>query len=108
MTKREMVALVNDTDVLRRNPLGAACDNAQELVEIATTLVAAKANVGAKDSNGNSALHLAARRGHVAVVKLLLENNANANATNNCKQTPMMLAAKPEAYESDGKVSDVD
>jgi hypothetical protein len=45
--------------------------------------------VGAKDSKGRTGLHWAALHGHVKIVALLLDNNADANAKDDIGNTPM-------------------
>jgi ankyrin repeat protein len=42
--------------------------------------------------DGDIPIHCAARNGHVAIVKMLLENGYSANATNGLLQTPLQLA----------------
>jgi ankyrin repeat protein len=45
------------------------------------------------DKEGNTALHLAAAEGHLAVVVVLMANGAQVDAKNDDKCTPMMNAA---------------
>lgn len=51
-----------------------------------------------KDSQDNSALHLAAKNGHLDVVKLLLENGMGPEGRNNIGKTPADLA-KESGYQ---------
>jgi len=49
-------------------------------------------NINLRNDGGSSALHFAVDRGHIATVKLLLENGADRNATDDDDQTPLMIA----------------
>ena len=51
------------------------------------------ADVEARDNNGETALHLAARKNHSEIAALLFEHGANANAENIKDLTP--LSYKP-------------
>ena len=57
--------------------------------EIATLLIAAKADVNGKNRDGSSALHAAAFTGSVAVLELLLAKGADARAKSKDGQTPL-------------------
>jgi len=50
-------------------------------------------DVSRADPSGNTALHQAAQRGHVAVVECLLRRGANVTAANQFKETPVQWAA---------------
>ena len=50
--------------------------------EIVRLLLEAGANVNARDTNGNTALAIAVRNGHVGVIQLLLDHDADINAKN--------------------------
>ena len=54
----------------------------------------AGAPVGARDSDGNTALHYAAKMGHVGIVNILLINDAAATAVNETGWSPLMMACK--------------
>ena len=43
-------------------------------------------------NNGNTALYIAAKNGHVHSVQLLLKAGADVNQTNNLKNTPLYIA----------------
>ncbi|KAF3326179.1 ankyrin repeat domain-containing protein 2-like protein [Carex littledalei] len=45
-----------------------------------------------KDSQGRTALHMAAANGHLAIVDYLIKNGADVNATNLEKNTPLHWA----------------
>ncbi|XP_049945507.1 protein roadkill-like isoform X2 [Schistocerca serialis cubense] len=62
-------------------------------VEEVRALLAAGADVGARDGDGWTALHCAALRGDAAVVRLLLSAASDPNARNQWGQTPLHLAA---------------
>lgn len=48
----------------------------------------------AVDENGSTALHQAARRGHLAIAELLVERHADLNARNNTGATPLHWAVR--------------
>ena len=51
------------------------------------------AGVNDKDKNGDSALHLAVRAGHLAITKLLLGKGADLVALNRSFKMPVALAS---------------
>lgn len=53
-----------------------------------------RVNMGFRNEEGYTALHLAAAAGHVAVVEALLERGVTAAPTTDAGYTPLMLAAK--------------
>jgi ankyrin repeat protein len=56
-------------------------------------LLASNAEVTAKDSYGQTPLHLAAGMGHKALAELLLASKAEVNAKSDIGRTPFHLAA---------------
>lgn len=56
-------------------------------------LLAQGADVNARDGDGDTALHGAARGGNVEITRLLLDKGANPNARNSQGGTPLMWAA---------------
>ena len=62
-------------------PLHAAAYNGYK--DVAELLLANKADVNAKDSDGMTPLHMAASNGHKDVAELLLANKAEVNARTN-------------------------
>ncbi|XP_049946879.1 TD and POZ domain-containing protein 1-like [Schistocerca serialis cubense] len=63
-------------------------------VEEVRLLLAAGADVGARDVDGETALHWAALRGHAAVVRLLLSAASDPNARDQWWRTPLHWAAR--------------
>lgn len=57
---------------------------------IVQLLLDAGMDVNAKDSRGDTALHYAVGRDHLAIVRALLDCNANPNAQGWCARVPMM------------------
>ena len=49
-------------------------------------------NINAVDSEGYSALHVAARYNHVELIKILLDNGAKINLKSNAGETPLHVA----------------
>jgi len=62
-------------------------------IEVVKQLLAAGANVNAKNKWGGTPLHWAARGGHKEIVELLIAKGANVNAKNDEDGTPLHLAA---------------
>ncbi len=71
--------------------LSAAGHGCEMLVERS---VQAGASVGARDREGNTPLHRAAREGNAAVVKFLLDRGARTEWRNLSGSTPLFLAAE--------------
>lgn len=59
----------------------------------AVTHLSSKVDASSGDAYGNTALHLAARKGIIAVVAPLVEAGADVNAKNKAGATPMHFAA---------------
>ena len=70
-----------------------ACQNGQKSVVI-TFLKKGGINVDKRDMNGFTPLHHACKKGARDIVKLLLENNADANMASNASITPLHFAAR--------------
>ena len=51
-------------------------------------------DIDGRDSEWNTTLHEACRKGHVDIVKYLLDNGANTELTNIFDRTPLYLACK--------------
>ena len=54
------------------------------------------ADVSASDNKGNTALHAAATHRYLAVVRFLIDHEANVNARNKAGQTPLALVETPQ------------
>ena len=73
-------------------PLMTAADSGH--VEVVRLLLArTRPDVNAKDYDGSTALHFAARRGKTEAARLLIEAGADVNATDNHGRTALMYAA---------------
>lgn len=57
-------------------------ESMQQLLGEATSLIAKGVNINHQDSDGNTALHIAARAGSVAMVKLLMDSGIDHNVKN--------------------------
>ncbi|KAI9268192.1 ankyrin repeat-containing domain protein [Phascolomyces articulosus] len=56
---------------------------------VVESLVKHGADVSLQNEGGQTALHYAASKNRIDIVKLLLENKADTNQVNNIKQTPL-------------------
>ena len=74
--------------------LHLVCGMSNENTKLVKLLMQAGAPVGARDSDGNTALHYAAKMGHVDIVNILLINDAAATAVNETGWSPLMMACK--------------
>ena len=54
------------------------------------------ADTGATDEGGHTALHHAARRGHVRTTKLLIEHGADADAASESARSPLCRRRRPQ------------
>lgn len=84
-------------------PLHLAATNPDATVVKA--LLAAGANVNAKDDDGNTPLHMAAYTNRIENAKILLEAGADVNAVTTGGRTPMAMARKSRADEIAGLIS---
>jgi ankyrin repeat protein len=67
-------------------------------------LLAAGANVNARNVLGGNALHVAANyRGDVEVMRMILDKGADVNAVNGDGHTPLLLALRHGHYRHEGK-----
>ncbi|KAJ5641885.1 hypothetical protein N7490_005885 [Penicillium lividum] len=66
---------------------------ATNLVDIMDSILSDRSDVAKKDGNGNTAFYLAARHGHIAAGKILLEKGADREAGGKDEMTPLKAAA---------------
>ncbi len=59
-------------------------------------LLAKGANINARETNNDTALHIAAREGHLDAVKLLIEKKADNTLVNNFQQTALMVSIRDQ------------
>ena len=84
------------TDLTGGTPLHRLYGHSSENFEIARLLVAAGADVNAKDMHGETPLHLAASQGASDIVELLLAHGSDPNArTNEIKYAPHHSGSTP-------------
>ncbi|KAH0594295.1 hypothetical protein MHUMG1_08134 [Metarhizium humberi] len=78
-----------------RNVLTYLAEHGEEVMILAFLLAERGADIDIRDRHGRTPLSWAAKNGHEAVVKLLLEKGANTETTeNHYRQTPLLRAAK--------------
>ena len=63
--------------------------------------IAAGAAVDARDAQGRTPLHIAAREGHLVAAMVLLGHHADPNARDDGKQTPLHAAAEGKEREGE-------
>jgi uncharacterized protein len=71
----------------------ASCGGREEMcLEVVDVLLAAGANLRARDSRGDTAVHTAAVYNHVRTLRVLLGSGAEVNARNHDGKTPLAVA----------------
>jgi len=91
-------ALVNYRDSGDKTALFYAFENGTENVELFRALLDAGANVNDKNGIGHTPLSIACKKGHLDVVKLLLQNKAEINEPDtDTGDTPLIQAFKTGA-----------
>jgi ankyrin repeat protein len=80
-------------NVYGMTPLFMAIEQYRNRKDLAAFLLANKAEVNVKTTNGSTPLHVAVWRGDKDVVQLLLAKGANINAKDNTGWTPLHWAA---------------
>jgi ankyrin repeat protein len=95
----EYKADVDIPEALGNTPLICAAEQANE--GTAKVLLNYNANIGARNWEGQTALHVAATGGekHVSIVKLLLDNGADIEAPDECGRTPIDGAHHPSVVQ---------
>lgn len=88
---------------LGSTPLHLAATNPD--VSALKALLAAGADVNAKDMDGNTALHMAAYTNRIEAAKILLEAGADVNIKTTAGRTPMAMARKSRSDEIAGLIS---
>ena len=61
---------------------------------VASVLLKNHANVDARDPQNSTALHHAAMKNNIALIRFLITYKANVNATNILRQTPLIIASE--------------
>lgn len=88
---------------LGSTPLHLAATNPD--VTAVKALLAAGADVNAKDMDGNTPLHMAAYTNRIEAAKVLLEAGADVTAESSGNRTPLAMARKSRADEIAGLIS---
>uniref|UniRef100_A0A1X7U0Z5 Uncharacterized protein n=1 Tax=Amphimedon queenslandica TaxID=400682 RepID=A0A1X7U0Z5_AMPQE len=69
-------------------------------LEIIKYLINKKCNLSAIDGKGSGAVHISVERGHLNVLKYLIDNNyCNSNATDHQDRTPLHVAVAANKCE---------
>ncbi|XP_019853321.1 PREDICTED: uncharacterized protein LOC109582800 [Amphimedon queenslandica] len=69
-------------------------------LEVIKYLISKKCNLSATDDKGSGAVHTSVARGHLNVLKYLIDNNyCNPNATNHQDHVPIHIAVAAEQFE---------
>lgn len=94
-------------DIERRNIVGSTpLHQATNHPEAIKVLIAAGANLNARDCSGHTALHKAAKDGRLETMQILLEAGADPNAGAGDNWTPLHSAATQYHYEAMGLLLD--
>jgi ankyrin repeat protein len=88
---------------LGSTPLHLAATNSD--VSAVKALLAAGADVNAKDMDGNTPLHMAAYTNRIEATKVLLEAGADVSIVSSGGRTPMAMARKSRADEIAGLIA---
>uniref|UniRef100_A0A1X7TQA2 Uncharacterized protein n=2 Tax=Amphimedon queenslandica TaxID=400682 RepID=A0A1X7TQA2_AMPQE len=69
-------------------------------LEVIKYLISKKCNLSATDDEGSGAVHISVERGHLNVLKYLIDNNyCNPNATDHQDHTPLHVTVADNKYE---------
>ncbi|XP_044253165.1 ankyrin repeat domain-containing protein 27-like [Tribolium madens] len=85
-------AEVNVRDHDRNTPLHVACNNGHENCVKALFYTSKGLDIDCVNKHGDTPLHLAIKWNYVGIVRVLIENNANACIANRKNQLPVSLA----------------
>jgi len=97
LLKGDSSLVISKDAELSATPLHWAAANGH--MDVARFLLANKAQVNAKNNEGQTPLHIAAANGQVEIAGLLLANGAFVDATDNLNRTPLHLSI---IYKQDG------
>jgi ankyrin repeat protein len=96
---------VTSIDGMGRQPLYRAARDGDEV--LVRKMIAAGANIGNADSEGDTAMHVAVRNGHVAAVKFLIEAGADPNQVSSKDgRPPLHVAMDKRAVDMVGQLLD--
>ena len=91
---------IEERDIYSRTALFAAVVNGDE--HCCLGLLLAGADVNTRDDNGHTALEVAVRRGHLNIVKTLIEYKADVNPDiTTCSSLPLHAAIENENFQLD-------
>ena len=76
-----------------QTPLHAAAGGSNDCPELCEILLKHRAEINARDVDGNRPLHMACKRGHARTVELMMSHGADTSAENKYRQTPLHIAA---------------
>ncbi|VDI47760.1 blast:Ankyrin-1 [Mytilus galloprovincialis] len=96
---------VNKKDKNGRTPLNVGCrhgcyDTVKYLLDLNGQALNSRVNTTVKNDKGWSALHAACYKGHIEVVKLLIDVGINPNDTTDSGSTPLHKACQKGHYET--------
>ena len=83
---------MNAVDGVGNTPVHTACHRGS-LKSVITLLKYGSSNIHAKNKDGWSSIHFAAREGHIEIIRSLLKYKANIDEGDNRLYTAMSLAA---------------
>ena len=85
---------VLEAQTLENNtPLHIACTNGDKSLNVVNFLIKKNANVHAANKNGETPIHISARRGYEQLTNVLLDKGADVDVQDGEGRTPVILAA---------------